>query len=272
MVQYCHTLEEEGIHFVEKKKKSLLFRLIKGAVRFFYPRITIEGMENLPDEPVIVAANHTQMNGPICSELYFPGDRYTWCAGQMMHLKEVPAYAFADFWSQKPKWTHPFYKVLSYLIAPLSVCVFNNADTIGVYRDTRIISTFKNTVARLQAGATVVIFPEQDVKYNHIVYDFQDKFTDIARLYYKKTGKALAFVPMYVAPVLKKMYLGEPIRFCPENPMEQERQRIRRYLMEQITDIACNLPRHRVVPYRNIPKKDYPYNVSQEAAYEKTGG
>lgn len=245
---------------MSKQKTSLLYKLIKGAVKLFYPRMTVEGTEHLPDEPVIVVGNHTQMNGPIACELYFPGKRYTWCAGQMMHLKEVPDYAFQDFWSQKPKWTRPFYRLLSYIIAPLSVCVFNNADTIGVYRDTRIISTFKNTVNKLCEGASVVVFPEHDVPCNNIICQFQDRFIDIAKLYYKKTGKELAFVPLYIAPSLKKMYLGKPIRFRPAEPMEEERGRICGYLMEQITAIARGLPEHTVVPYRNIPKKEYPSN------------
>lgn len=255
---------------MESKKPSTLYRIIKWIIRVIYPKTKVVGTEKLPDEPVIVVANHTQLNGPIVCELYFPGKRYTWCAGQMMHLKEVPEYAFQDFWSQKPRWTHPFYKLLSYLIAPLSVCVFNNANTIGVYRDTRIISTFKNTVNKLCEGASVVVFPEHDVKHNHIVYEFQDKFIDIAKLYYKKTGKELAFVPMYIAPALKKAYLGDPIRFRAAEPMDKERERICQYLMGKITDIACGLPEHTVVPYRNIPKKYYPTNLTKEAYDEST--
>ena len=210
------------------------------------------------------------MNGPICCELYYPRERYTWCAGEMMQLKEVPAYAYRDFWSRKPGWQRPFYKVLSYLIAPLSVCVFNNAQTIAVYHDTRVLSTFKKTVAVLREGASVVIFPEHDVPYNHILCDFQDKFIDIARLYYKRTKKELAFVPLYIAPALRKMYLGNPIRFCSENPMEEERKRICDYLKREITAIACALPEHRVVPYNNIPKKNYPSSIPKEDTYEST--
>ena len=230
----------------------------------------VEGTEHLPDGPAIIEGNHTQRYGPIACELYFPGKRLTWCAGQMMKWKEVPGYAFQDFWSQKPRWTHPFYKLLSHLITPLSVCVFNNADTIAVYHDTRIISTFKKTVTALCDGARVVVFPEHDVKFNHIIYDFQDKFIDIARLYYKKTGLELPFVPMYIAPNLGKMCLGQPICFRPGEPMDDERPRIRDYLMREITDMACALPEHTVVPYRNIPKKDYPSNtLPKEAAHEK---
>ena len=257
---------------MNEKKTSLLYKVIKWLVKTFYPKIGVEGQENIPEEATIIVGNHSQMNGPIASELYTPGSHYIWCAGEMMHLKDVPAYAFEDFWSQKPKWTHPGYKLLSYIIAPLAACIFNNARTIGVYHDTRILATFKNTVKKLQEGKSVVIFPEHDVKHNHIVYDFQDKFIDIAKLYYKKTGKELQFVPMYIAPKLKKICLGKPIQFCATEPMEAERSRICTYLMDEITAIAEVLPEHTVVPYRNIPKKDYPSNIPKECAYEKAGG
>ncbi len=257
---------------MEEKKISPLFRAIKGLVKIVYPQMDIEGMANLPEEPVVIVGNHTQLHGPVACELYFSHEYYTWCAAQMMHLKEVPAYAYEDFWSRKPKWTRPFYKLLAYMIAPLSVCVFNNARTIAVYHNMKIISTFKNTVRILKSGGNVIIFPEHDKKYNNIVYDFQENFIDIAKLYYKNTGKELKFVPMYIAPNLRKMYIGKPTGYCADIPMEEERKRICTYLMEEITKIARSLPVHKVVPYRNIPKKYYPLNTDSEVTdYEKTG-
>lgn len=255
---------------MNEKKISPLYRVIKWLIWVFYPKMEVVGSENLPADPAIVVGNHTQMNGPIACELYFPGMRYTWCAGEMMHLKDVPGYAYQDFWSQKPRWTRWFYKVLSYLIAPLSVCIFNNAKTIGVYHDTRVVSTFRETIRRLQEGANVVVFPEKDEPFNNILYQFQDRFIDIAKMYYRKTGKALSFVPLYIAPMLKKMYIGKPVQYIPDEPMEKERARIRDYLMTEITDMACSLPEHRVVPYRNISKKLYPMNISHEVGqYEE---
>lgn len=253
---------------MEGKKTSFLYKIIKGLVWLFYPKMKVMGAEKLTDEPCIIVGNHTQMNGPIAAELYCPGKHYTWCAGEMMHLKDVPEYAFRDFWSQKPRWTHPGYKLLSYIIAPLSVCVFNNANTIGVYHDTRLMGTFKNTAKRLQEGNHIVIFPEHDVKYNHILYEFQDRFIDVAKLYYKKTGRALSFVPLYIAPKLKTMYFGNPIQFAPDAPIAEERRRICDYLMQEITEIAVSLPEHTVVPYRNIPKKLYPSNIPKEEPHE----
>ena len=105
-----------GVNSMSEKKSSVMFIIIKFLVKIFYPKISVVGREYLPDEPVIIVGNHCQMNGPIVGELYMPGEPYIWCAGEMMHIKDVPGYAFQDFWSQKPKWTHPFYKLLAYII------------------------------------------------------------------------------------------------------------------------------------------------------------
>ncbi len=246
---------------MSKKKTSLIYRIICWFVWLFSPKMKTVGAEDLPQEPCVIVGNHSQMFGPIAGELHFPGDPYIWCAGEMMHWKEVPGYAFQDFWSFKPGWTHWFFRLLSYLITPLSVCLFNNARTIPVYHDTRIITTFRAAMDKLGEGRSMLIFPEHNAKYNNILYDFQDKFVDLARFYYKKTGQALCFVPLYIAPRLARMFVGKPTRFRPDAPIAEERERICRYLKDQITEIACSLPEHTVVPYRNIRKRDYPKNI-----------
>lgn len=242
---------------MKKKKTSLLFKIIKILVRAFYGKLEVVGKENLPENNAIIVANHCQMNGPIAGELFMPDNCYIWCAGEMMNIKEVPAYAFKDFWSQKPKWTHPYYKLSSYIIAPIASVVFNNARTIGVYHDARIMSTFKDTVKLLQNGGNILIFPEKDEKHNNILYKFQENFVDVAKLYYKKTGIRLKFVPMYIAPDLRKMYISKEVEFNAENSMDEERKRISAYLSDEITDMARALPKHRVVPYRNVGRKNY---------------
>jgi len=249
---------------MEPKKTTLAYRILKGLIRLFSPRMTLEGQENLPDRPALIVANHCQLYGPIAAELYFPRPCRTWCAAQMMEWKEVPAYAFEDFWSQKPRWQQPFFKLLSYLITPFSVCVFNNADTIPVRRDMRIVSTFKETLACMQQGANIVVFPEEDRRHNAIIYNFQEHFIDFARLYRKRTGEELLFVPMYISPKLGRMVLGKPIAYDSAADTETERERVRTALMDAVTALGRSLPEHTVVPYRNIRKRDYPRNTSLE--------
>jgi len=255
---------EKGGCVLRAARVSPAYRVVRGLVRFFYPRTELRGVERLPDGPAIVVGNHAQMNGPIVGELYFPGPHWIWCAGEMMQLREVPGYAFEDFWSFKPRAVQPFYRLLSYLIAPLSVLVFNNAHTIAVHRDARILSTFRETLQRLEEGGRVIIFPERNEKHNHIVYAFQDGFVDVARLYRRKTGKPLPFVPMYLAPQLRTAVLGEPVWFDPDAPIAAERARICEALAASITQLAEALPEHTVVPYRNIPRRQYPKNHPKE--------
>ena len=245
---------------MEDKKVSFLYKIVRWLTWLFSPKYELVGTEKFPEEPCVIVGNHSQMFGPIAGELHFPGKHDIWCAGEMMHRKEVAAYAFQDFWSFKPKWTHPFFRLLSHLIVPLSLLLFNNAHTIPVYHDSRLLSTFRLSIASLQSGRSVIIFPEKNERFNNVLYAFQDKFVDLARFYYKKTGTALAFVPLYIAPKLKTMFIGDPVRFDPAAPIEDERARICRETAAQITAIAAAQPEHTVIPYRNIRKRDFPKN------------
>ena len=248
-----------------EKAAELAYRAIKGTIRFFYPKYSCRGVERIPSEPVIFVGNHSQAHGPLAGEFYMPVPRKTWCASQMMERKEVAAYAFQDFWAQNPKWTHWFYKGLSHAIVPLSVLLFNHAETIPVYRDSRVLSTFRATIQALEAGTSVLIFPEKNGAHDNILYEFQDHFIDLAKLWYKRTGKALSFVPLYICPAQRTLNFGEAVAFDPAAPMDAERQRICSLLMDRIRTMAEALPRHRVVPYRPQPKKNWPYNRPKEA-------
>lgn len=260
---------------VRVKKKSGfsrgVFLVIRSLVRFFYGKCQMVGLESAPEEDVVFVGNHAQMNGPIVGELFMPKNCYIWCAWQMMDRKEVPAYAFDDFWSGKPHWTHPFYKALSHLIAPLSECIFNNARTIPVYRDMRIISTFRESIGAFKEKKSLLIFPECRERNNNVVNRFQEHFVDVAKLYYKNTGKEIVFVPIYIAPAMKKAYIGEGIPFRGEADIEEERDRICSSLSQAITQMARDLPEHWVVPYLNVPKKQYVSNKdTEEKRNEKT--
>ena len=123
------------------------------------------------------------------------------------------------------------------------------------------MTTFRQSVSRLSGGADIVLFPEKNEPYNGILWQFQEHFADLAGLYYRKTGKAVCFVPMYTAPRLKSIHFGEPVRYNPEAPGDEERTRICGAMMEAVTGLARTLPQHTVVPYPNIPKDRYPLNT-----------
>ncbi len=254
-------------------EEPFLCRLIRKAVDLVYPKMELVGLENIPGEPCVLVGNHSQAHGAIVTEERLPFDHYTWCASQMMDKEEVSDYAFQDFWSDKPKSSQWLFWIISRIIKYPAVYIMTHARTIPVYRDSRCLTTFRRSMEKLQEGFHLVIFPECREEYNHILYEFQDRFIDLARMYYNKTGKSLQFVPMYLAPKLKKIFFGAPIRFDPEAPKAAERQRIKQALMDSITAIAEAQPLHTVIPYRNISPKLYPQNIPCEVSHhEKTDG
>ena len=244
-------------------QSPLLYRFIRWVIWLLSPKYKLYGTENLPPEPCVIVGNHCQMYGPIAAELHLSRPHYIWCIGEMMNRKEVPAYAFQDFWSMKPRRWHWFYRLLSRLIAPLADYIFNHAHTIPVYHDARVMTTFRRSMDRLKEGADVVIFPEKSEPYNGILWQFQEHFADLARLYYRRTGTAVCFVPMYTAPRLSSIHFGEPVRYNPEADAAEERTRICRAMQASISDLASALPQHTIVPYPNIPKKQYPLNTDR---------
>ena len=250
-----------------KELSWYIYRAACAVARRLFPAPEFTGLEKLPgDRPCIIVGNHAQAYGPIYMELYLPRRRAIWCAAEMMHVRELPDYAFQDFWSRKPLWCRWFYRLLPFFAAPVAVCVLKNAHTIGVYRDSRIMTTMRESLERMNEGASVVIFPEHEVTHNGIVWEFQEGFVNLARLYTRRTGEGIDFVPMYVAPRLRRVCFGSPIAYDPAAEPGKEAHRVCDALMDAITDLALALPPHVAVPYPNLPKRSYISTDSMKSA------
>ncbi|HHU56241.1 MAG TPA: hypothetical protein GXZ48_06115, partial [Acholeplasmataceae bacterium] len=246
---------------IEKGKKPLIFRIIRKIVKVFYIKVDVVGNIENTNNGHFYISNHAQLHGPLSLYLYFPQPKYIWVIGDMCNRKEVYPYAMKDFWGNKHKAVKWIYRIFAKLIvAPLAPFLFKHAQTIPVYKDSRLRQTFRETLKCLCEGENIIIFPESREKYNQFINKFQTRFVDIARPYYNKTKVKAKFYPVYTCPYLKKVIIGKPIEFNPENKLEYERERIINYLETQITNIGNSLPNHKIVPYDNISKKFYPYS------------
>lgn len=243
-----------------KSKKPLGFRMLEKIIKLFFGKTEFIDIDKIPNESCFIIANHSQLYSPIACQLDFPGKKVIWATGEVTNTKDFPKYAQTVFWGNKPKITRWFYKILSYVLAPIFAYVMGNADILPVYRDARMLSTFKYTVETICNGTNVVIFPESPQEFNQIVNEFNDKFVDAARFYYTKYKKELYFVPMYNAAKLKKARFGNPIKYDSTIPIEEQRKIICDYLKKEITLLGESFPLHKVVPFNNINKKDYKNN------------
>ena len=237
-----------------KKKKGITYKICAFFLKMIDKKVKYVGLENLPNEPCIIAGNHAQMHGPIINEFYFPTDKKIWCDAPMLNKKDFPKYAYVNFFGGKP---NLFQKILVGLLKSVVPNGFSSSDALPVYRDMRIMKTYKATIDYIEQGYNIVILPECPDEFNEIINNFNEYFVDTARMYYKSTKKELSFVPMYYCKDLRKMLFGQPIKFDGTAPIETERKRICEYLMLEITKLAKSLPVHKVIPFNAVPKKDY---------------
>ena len=243
----------------KKNKKPLFFRFLRFWVKLFTIKYQFVFLQEMDDNKGnIIVSNHAQANGPLAYQFYYPKNKKIWCIGEVFDKKEFPEYAMKDFWphKKKSKW---FFKMIAHLLAPLSQYIFKHADTLPVYKDNRYIKTAKLSVRTLENNEDIIILPEEHVPYNEIVNEFLQNFVSVAKLYNGKTKKDILFYPSYVAPSCKKVIIGRPIQYNPNEDFDIEKNRICEYLKSEITKLAYTLPPHRVVPYENISKKQYPH-------------
>lgn len=235
----------------KKPKKKLLFRFLKGVIKLFYKKSKFVDLENIPNEPCIITGNHAKMHGPLMCGGYFPLNKRIWCDAPMMNRKDFPEYAINTFFGGKKGF---FTRLAVWFLTPIITYVFKHADTLAVYRDMRVMSTYKESLDALEDGNHLLILPECPTPKDDIVNYFNEYFVDTARLYYKKTKKELQFVPMYYAAELRIVKFGKPIKFNASNPIDEERKRICAYLEESIYEIAKGMPEHTVIPFHAVPK------------------
>lgn len=243
----------------EKRKphRGTIYKICRFFAEAVYRGTRIEGVEKLKEKNTIIVANHAQLNGPMIGELFLPEDCYIWANGQMFKRGEVADYAMEDFFPYKKRWLRPLCRLASHLLSFLLPSIMSGARAIPVYRDARIVSTFKTTMKHLKDGDNILIFPECHERDNNILNKFQENFIDIARLYHRRCGVELNFLPMYIAPEMKLSVIGEGIRYNSENEPEAERHRISSYLSSEITRMGRELPSHTVIPFDNLNRKQY---------------
>ena len=77
---------------------------------------------------------------------------------------------------------------------------------VPVYRNSNPIKTLKISVDFLQKGESLIVYPDINYKANYdVVSDIYDGFLILSRLFKKRTGKELKFIPLIIDKKNKKI-------------------------------------------------------------------
>ena len=216
------------------------------AARQLYPRPTILFSET-PDyrEPVVFVANHEKNYGPSIMQLFFPIPYRPWVIHRMLERNVCREYIREDFFEGRMGVPAPFSDWVAGLLERPLLGLMHSTRPIPVYREAPggIVQTFNQSIAALENGENLLIFPENGKlpHYSPRVKDIHTGFIYLAKLFHRRTGRSLTFVPVAINPSQDALSVGLRTVFNPGIDFRQEQERIRKHLLRQI-DGLYNLP------------------------------
>ncbi len=248
-------------------KKSIRYRIILVIGRILCPRSTVGFEAGELTEPGVIVCNHAAMRGPIMMTLYYRRPHKNWVIAYALDREKTANFAFHDFFvgnGRRVKW---FWRFLSRIVKLILPHVMEQAGSIAVYHDGRIIKTFRESITSLEAGEDIVVFGESPERYSEYVNRMQPGVIDLAALYYRRTGKRLAFYPAYVEKKNRKITIAPPIYYDPEIPQAKQREEVSELISREIDRMAREMKPHRPVPF--LPELWYKTYGEYEHDFDK---
>ncbi len=233
-------------------RKSLKRYGIKAIIWILRPLCyhKIRGREKVKldaDTPCVFVCNHGEIYGPVVATLYVPFSFRPWVAYEITDVNVIADRVMnGAFQNVRGVWRGMLNWIMVKIGAPFLAWVMKSVDCIPVYHDNprKLMQTFRDTVAAMQAGDNILLFPENaDTSADHRyaregVSEFFTGFTMIGQLYSGKTGKCPLFVPLYADKRKRTITFGAPTRYNPDIPANEEKERLCDYLRGEMLRIA----------------------------------
>ncbi|XJZ26913.1 lysophospholipid acyltransferase family protein [Bacillota bacterium Lsc_1132] len=215
------------------------FKLVRGFVRMFYPAYSVK-LANNSETPVVYVSHHQNLYGPFVILLWFPKSLHAW----ILHvfLNQTACYRqYVDFTFTKRFGLNK--QLAKWVAFPISFFIsrlLNSGKGVPVYRGSRkILHTFQQSVAALEKGESIIIFPDTNYKDSSAgTNEMYDGFLFLEKYYYKATGKHVCFVPLYASQKKKRIVAGSSIYFREGEDFQAERKIVLGKIHDDLNDLA----------------------------------
>ena len=234
---------------VRKSLKRYGIKVILVVLRplYYHKIIGRERVQLDKDVPCVFVCNHGEIYGPVVSTLYVPFSFRPWVAYEMTDKEAIVERTMNGTFQSSHGIKRKFLRwFMRHVGAPFLSWVMKSVDCIPVYHDNprKLMQTFRETTAAMQAGDNILLFPENaDTSADHRyvregVSEFFTGFTMIGQLYCNKTGNCPLFVPLYADKRRRTITFGVPTRYNPDLPPNEEKERLCDYLRGEMLRIA----------------------------------
>ena len=221
-----------------KKERKWWFFIPKAILRLIIKKPKFKYLGDEIEEGSIILRNHEGASGPLKLELYLNHSFRLWGAWEMnSHLGHVYTYLSKVYYHQKKHWPLFWARLFCVIAAPIVFLFYRGLNLISTYPDARLKRTIKQSVATIEKGQSVVLFPEDSsTGYHETLKAFLPGFTLFAKTCYKKGID----VPIYVAYLKKKtntFVIDKPVKFSELYKDYQEPEEIANILCNRINEI-----------------------------------
>ena len=215
-------------------ERGKLFYITRVFVRMGLGRWTADVKP--PEGPTVYVCSHNNMRGPLAVQAWLPFATRTWVLHVFLDRetcrKQYSEYTFSRRFGLPKRLS----EVLAWAASGYVSGLMASIGAIPVYRGTvRIGVTFRETVAALQAGDSVVIFPDVDYTDNaEGIGEVYDGFLLLERFWRRASDRPLQFVPLRLDASARHISEGRPVSFDRSAEWKGEMARVREALRAEI--------------------------------------
>lgn len=187
-------------------------------------------------KPAVYVCSHHNLLGPLAALCWLPVEARPW----VLHVflaretceRQYREYTYSKRFGMPKALAAAAARITSGYVSAL----MRSMSAIPVYRGSvRAGATFKETVAALQAGESVLIFPDVDYTDDSGgIGEVYDGFLLLERFWRKKSEQPLEFVPLRMDAASRRITEGRTIRFDRNAEWKSEMNRVREALRAEI--------------------------------------
>lgn len=216
-----------------------LARFLRAAVRPCLHRWDPSGAHRA-EAPAVYVAHHRNLSGPVHALALLPDMPRPWVLHVFLNKEECFRQYYGFTFRTRFGLPRPLAWPAAAALSRVVPAVLRSFGAIPVYRGLRETrGMMDETVAALMRGENILLCP--DVNYispNAATGEIYRGFLQLERLYHKKTGGHLRFVPVFCGQS-KRILTGEPVCFTDESSFRAQRDGVARRLVDGLNALAA---------------------------------
>jgi len=215
-------------------KRGKLFAVSRFFVRLGIGRWNVS--VDAPDGPTAYVCSHGNLRGPLATLCWLPFAVRPWVLHVFTEKKTCQA-QYRDYtFSQRFGMPEPAAAFAAWAVSGYVSALMRSLGAIPVYRGmVQIRDTFRETVAALQAGDSVLIFPNVDYTDDSgDVGEVYEGFLLLERFWRRVSDRPLKFVPLHLDAAGRRITAGKTVTFDRTAQWKAEMLRVREALRAEM--------------------------------------